>query len=112
MHAGLLGPTFPQRSPPRLLTTAACVGLRSTSDCRPRRALLHLSYSCIPPCGPAILVTQDPQATFWLRRMIVSSQLFEAFLECSTKCWLRSRAEPTAGNIYAEWARAQSEAYY
>jgi predicted RecB family nuclease len=44
--------------------------------------------------------------------MIVSSQLFEAYIECSTKCWLRSRAEPTAGNIYAEWARTQSEAYY
>ena len=43
--------------------------------------------------------------------MIVNSHLFEAFLECSTKCWLRSRAEPTAGNIYAEWARAQSKAY-
>src|SRR6266567_9448606 len=56
-------PTFPQRSPPSLLTTAACGGLRSTPDCRPRRALLHLSYSCIPPCGPAILVTQDPCRT-------------------------------------------------
>ena len=43
--------------------------------------------------------------------MIVNSHLFEAFLECSTKCWLRSRAEPTAGNIYAEWARAQSKTY-
>src|SRR5450756_1065956 len=63
MPAGLLGLAFPQRSPPWLLTTAACGGLRSTTDCRPRRALLHLSYSCIPPCGPAILVTQDPTAT-------------------------------------------------
>ena len=44
--------------------------------------------------------------------MIVNSHLFEAFLECSTKCWLRSRAEPTTGNAYAEWARAQNEAYY
>ncbi len=44
--------------------------------------------------------------------MIVNSHLFEAFLECSTKCWLRSRAVPTAGNAYADWARAQSEAYY
>src|SRR5437899_8140757 len=41
-------PAFPQRSPPSLLTTAACGGLRSTPDCRPRRALLHLSYSCAP----------------------------------------------------------------
>ena len=43
-----LASTFPQRSPPSLLTTAACGGLRSTPDCRPRRALLHLSYSCAP----------------------------------------------------------------
>src|SRR5438046_5246507 len=58
-----LVPAFPQRSPPSLLTTAACGGLRSTPDCRPRRALLHLSYSCAPPCGPAVLVTQDPVRT-------------------------------------------------
>ena len=44
--------------------------------------------------------------------MIISSPVFEAYLECPTKCWLRSRAEPTAGNAYAEWARAQNEAYY
>src|SRR6266480_2434125 len=50
-------PTFPQCSPPLLLTTAACGGLRSAPDCRPRRALLHLSYSCASPFGPAILVT-------------------------------------------------------
>jgi hypothetical protein len=42
---------FPQRSPPWLLTTAACGGLRSAPDCRPRRALLHLSYSYTSPCG-------------------------------------------------------------
>src|SRR6266404_839405 len=58
-----LVPTFPQRSPPSLLTTAACGGLRSTPDCRPRRALLHLSYSYASPCGPALLVTQDPNRT-------------------------------------------------
>src|SRR5208282_3722157 len=44
--------------------------------------------------------------------MIVGSQLFEAHLECSTKCWLRSRHEPSSGNAYAEWARAQNETYY
>jgi hypothetical protein len=43
--------------------------------------------------------------------MIVSSHLFEAFLECPTKCWLRSRAEPTAGNAYAEWVQTQNRAY-
>ena len=44
--------------------------------------------------------------------MIISSQIFEAHLECTTKCWLRSRTEPITGNPYAEWARAQNEAYY
>src|SRR5258708_25227667 len=56
-----LVPAFPQRSPPLLLTTAACGGLRSTPDCRPRRT--SLSYSCASPFGPAILVTQDPTPT-------------------------------------------------
>src|SRR5712692_11331206 len=49
-----------QRSLPSLLTTAACSGLRPAPDCRPRRTFLHLSYSYAPPCGPAMLVTQDP----------------------------------------------------
>src|SRR5262245_19363675 len=44
--------------------------------------------------------------------MIVSSSLFEAYLECDTKCWLRARAEPGTGNIYAEWVRLKNEAYY
>src|ERR1700686_4663137 len=43
-----LVPAFPQRSPPSLLTTAACGGLRPEPDCRSRRALLHLSYSYAP----------------------------------------------------------------
>ena len=57
-----LVPAFPQRSPPSLLTTAACGGLRPGPDCRPRRVLLHLSYSCAAPCGPAMLVTHDTTA--------------------------------------------------
>ena len=51
---------IPQRSQPLLLTMAACGGLRSTPDCRPRRAYLHLSYSCASPFGPVVLVTHDP----------------------------------------------------
>jgi hypothetical protein len=49
---------------------AACGGLRSTPDCRPRRTFLHLSYSCTTPFGPAILVTQDPFRTSPVRRSI------------------------------------------
>jgi hypothetical protein len=44
--------------------------------------------------------------------MIISYQLFEAYLFCPLKCWLRSRAEPIAGNKYAEWTGARKEAYH
>jgi hypothetical protein len=50
-------PTFPQRSPPSLLTTAACGGLRPAPDCRTRRALLHLSYSSAPSYSDRAFVT-------------------------------------------------------
>src|SRR5215467_6845406 len=55
---GIMSRLFRKRSPPWLLTTAACGGLRSAPDCRTRRALLHLSYSYATPFGPALLVTQ------------------------------------------------------
>ena len=42
---------------------------------------------------------------------MISSHLFEAYLECPTKCWLRAQNEPSIGNVYAEWARAQNESY-
>ena len=56
-------PAFPQRSPPSLLTTAARGGLRPAPDCRPRRALLHLSYSSAPFYGDGAFVTHDPLRT-------------------------------------------------
>jgi len=43
--------------------------------------------------------------------MIISASLFEAYLECPTKCWLRSRAEPSTGNVYAEWSSLQKATY-
>src|SRR5262245_16914800 len=55
-------PTFPQRSPPSLLTTAACGGLRPAPDCRSRRALLHLSYSSAPQYSDGAFVTHAPIA--------------------------------------------------
>ena len=42
---------------------------------------------------------------------MISSHLFEAYLECPTKCWLRAQNEPATGNVYAEWERAQNETY-
>ena len=81
------GITTPMRYPIRRCGPRASDG---TSDCllAPRR-VVNTEASC----------------------MVISSQLFEAYLECSTKCWLRSRAEPATENSYAEWARAQNETY-
>src|SRR4029077_6070529 len=42
-------PPFPQRSPPRLLTVAACGGLEPAPDGRLRRTHLHLLHSIAPP---------------------------------------------------------------
>ena len=42
-------PPFPQRSPPRLLTVAACGGLEPSPDGRLRRTYLHLLHSIAPP---------------------------------------------------------------
>ena len=50
-------PTFPQRSPPSLLTTAACGGLRSAPDCRRDIPSRHVDPSrrlwLEPLCGCA-----------------------------------------------------------
>jgi predicted RecB family nuclease len=43
--------------------------------------------------------------------MTITSQLLEAYVKCSTKCWLRCAGENATGNAYAAWAQAKSEAY-
>jgi predicted RecB family nuclease len=43
--------------------------------------------------------------------MNITSNLFEAYLKCPTKCFLRSRGEAGAGNEYADWVRVQTELY-
>jgi hypothetical protein len=42
---------------------------------------------------------------------MISSHLFEAYLECPTKCWLRAQNEPSTGNVYSEWARVRNDTY-
>jgi len=43
--------------------------------------------------------------------MKITPDLFEAFLKCPTKCWLRASGEPTSGNAYADWVKSQGESY-
>ena len=44
--------------------------------------------------------------------MRISSDLFNAFLKCSTKCWLRAAGEPASGYAYAEWVKSQNGSYH
>ncbi len=43
--------------------------------------------------------------------MKITPDLFDAYLKCPTKCWLRATGEPTAGNAYADWVKTQNESY-
>jgi len=43
--------------------------------------------------------------------MIISSDIFEAYLICPSKCWFRFRGEKTAGNIYSQWLQKQNQSY-
>jgi predicted RecB family nuclease len=44
--------------------------------------------------------------------MRISSDLFNAFLKCPTKCWLRAAGEPASGNAYAEWVESRNGSYH
>src|SRR5262245_48414250 len=43
--------------------------------------------------------------------MTITSDLFEAFLRCPTKCYLRAEGAPPSGNVFTEWARREDESY-
>jgi predicted RecB family nuclease len=43
--------------------------------------------------------------------MTITNHLFEAFLKCPTKCYLRSLGETGTENAYADWVRTQNESY-
>jgi hypothetical protein len=43
--------------------------------------------------------------------MKITSDVFEAYLKCPTKSWLRSCGEPSAGATYPEWVKAQNDSY-
>ena len=43
--------------------------------------------------------------------MKITSALFDAYLNCPTKCLLKSKNDQGTGNAYAAWVRAMSESY-
>ena len=43
--------------------------------------------------------------------MKITPDVFEAYLKCPAKCWLRATNEPSAGGTYPEWVKAQNDSY-
>ena len=43
--------------------------------------------------------------------MKITADVFEAFLKCPTKCWLRASAELDSGNAYAAWVKSQTTSF-
>ena len=43
--------------------------------------------------------------------MNITSAIFEAYLKCPTKCFLRAHGETETGNLYADWVRTEHDAY-
>ena len=43
--------------------------------------------------------------------MKITSDVFQAYLKCPTKCWLRATGELGTGNSYSEWVQAQNLSY-
>src|SRR6266480_4446048 len=43
--------------------------------------------------------------------MTITPYLYEAYLKCPTKCFLRALGEMATGNAYADWVRTQNDSY-
>jgi len=49
--------------------------------------------------------------TVLLFQMKITSPVFQAYLECPAKCFLRAHGEEGTGNEYADWVRTENESY-
>jgi hypothetical protein len=43
--------------------------------------------------------------------MQITADIFEAYLNCPTKCFLQAHTEAGTGNSYADWVRTETETY-
>lgn len=40
--------------------------------------------------------------------MNITTDVFDAYLKCPTKCWLRANGEASGDNLYAQWVKTQT----
>ena len=84
------------------------------SFCRNNRA-----HSELPASGPTSPFPRQSEVFFHCTHqeettedvMPITSDLFEAYLKCPTKCFLRSLGETGTNNSYANWVRTQYLSY-
>jgi hypothetical protein len=43
--------------------------------------------------------------------VVISSHIFEAYLNCPSKCWFRFRNEVGTGHMYSQWLETQNPSY-
>jgi hypothetical protein len=43
--------------------------------------------------------------------MVIFSDIFDAYLNCPSKCWFRFKNEVATGNMYSQWLEKQSQSY-
>src|ERR1700739_132420 len=54
---------------------------------------------------------KSPDSIGYEDNMPLTSPLFEAYLKCQTKCFLRSLNERPAANRYSDWVRTRQASY-
>ena len=89
------------------------IGARAYAEQRSRCVSVYGSNPSASGCGRAgsrSIKWQRPE-TSSEDSMPITSHLFEAYLKCSTKCFLRSRGETATENSYANWVRTQQLSY-
>lgn len=89
----LTGAPFPQHSPPRLLTDAACSGLRPLPAERSRRTYLHLWHSTASELRPS---TSTPPLRSWRTSPVY--QVDRAYRDGGAKCLPPTRFVPVASD--------------
>ena len=102
----LIGASSPVREP-------SSSHAEATRSNKPRSIRAHMAGSHVQSVEPLALF--DPGSRLLegvgSLRMKITSAVFEAYLKCPTKCWLRATGEPASRNTYADWVQAQNATY-
>src|SRR5215831_17498491 len=72
------------------------------------RKLMSLASSSLPFVNYAPHPEGYQEIASFMR---ITSTLFDAYLKCPIKCWLKSVGDHATDNPYAQWVHSQHESY-